>query len=1545
MKRLLSILLVFSVTLTMTVFGFAGYAQEKDFLMTETGLTEDHDGCAEETAEQDLSGEVFEDLFGDGSAYQVAGVQEAEGAQGFSVSYIAAGDCDLSITAYEEDNDSELWSADTAAAAGSGTVFVSEDGAGLPEYYWLEATLTKDGRALSEAYCYLDHTRAYEDFLNTKADDEAFADNVVLDYGTDESGTDHFAVVAEDVRVIRVESMDDVDVVESETGETSLFSFGKDQDSYTIHDAVNEDALGDVAPGDKVVILPEDDMDAVRMLVVDDVDAEENTAEPETSGAVTLTAADEEAGIEDFFEFVKIDVTVEADTEDVDTSDCSDGMEFLDEEVVDPNAEEDAELMSKTISAGPSGSTSITFKKSFGAVTVKDTVSLTCKASLKINYDGVKAFGKETSVPKKLNSVTASSTMTAKNVFNIAASKAYSGKLTAKIGTIQLGTYYGVTFSIPVEVVAGYSAGAKLDFTATQTASGTVTATYSNGKYSVSTSKSASSTKSIETQAKASVSLGIKPAVQASALSVITVSVAGEAGVRADGTVESINKTKTYKHEGIACLTVSLKVYIIPSFKLQAFKKTLAEKTWSGATANLLTFYAHLGTNGKWSYGTGHCPYRQYLISLKVYDRNTKNGLSDVTVKEGSSTLGKSNAKGDLSVWMKMASHTLKFSKSRYTTGTLTFTVGGAGSQSIKLYRSGANEEYHTMSYLTSMSAEDLSALREDEDLLSNTIFNIESADDLAALAEFANANPTQGFRFALNGSEAALDLSDMSWTPIGTEANPFRGELNGSGFTITGLEIDGSQYAGLFGNVEGALIHDLTFEDAQVSGGDFTGILAGHAGASSKIYDIAATGGSVSGGTGVGGLIGAMDQAELLNSYSTAAVTAGSQAGGITGAFTCTDELGQISNCYSAGAVSGSEAIGGIAGLVTIGTASLTEDEEDAAHTVGINYAYYLEGSAPAACTGDSGELPAIVFAVTEAQALGMDSDQFISEEDGYANAVTLLDALNNWYAANGSFTGSGESEAAEGESDTSEESGTDAGIPEASANDYYNHWYADTLNEDGAFANGGTPVFAEKAAVYMLNVYYVYEDGTEAAPDVTLYLTEGQAYDVDSYKIEGYHTYEEEYKGYMPANDLEYRVIYIEDNPYDGSVSDLSSSSPAEAGKSYSVSSEADLVALSGYTNAGGNTSGAVFVLTDAIGMTFSGMIPIGTEAHPFMGTFDGQYNTISGLTDSLFGSTLDAEITSLNLESSIDGSNMEYAGAAVAKASETTIRNCTAAVSVTGSADYAGGIAGAVSDGVLIDQCTVSGSVAGDTAGGIVGMLSGGMRNNIRNCAVEGTVAATACAGGLLGSGSDFATVANNYVTADVSASANAGGIAGSASGLDLLNMYFYGNVSAAAADAVYAASESANQVSGVWYVYGSTSCQDAEQIPASGEGISILLSALNHWVVNADSSTYLTWSANRDEENGLPVFGTGFENWVTDFALSYGQVTYIYNDEYYSQGTPYLALYDADGKMISASKLNVDETFKDVPLETASAKIYLLEGMTIVPICEAAQASVR
>lgn len=133
------------------------------------------------------------------------------------------------------------------------------------------------------------------------------------------------------------------------------------------------------------------------------------------------------------------------------------------------------------------------------------------------------------------------------------------------------------------------------------------------------------------------------------------------------------------------------------------------------------------------------------------------------------------------------------------------------------------------------------------------------------------------------------INLSDVcgpdtgSWTPIGTNTNPYRGTFDGGSLTVSGLycQKPGLSYAGLFGSNAGI------------------------------IKNLGVAGGSVSAGSYAGGLCG-INKGTITGCYNTASVNGDKYTGGICG---CNDSGATVSVCYNTSAINGSKYVGGICG------------------------------------------------------------------------------------------------------------------------------------------------------------------------------------------------------------------------------------------------------------------------------------------------------------------------------------------------------------------------------------------------------------------------------------------------------------------------------------------------------------------------------------------------------------------------------------------------------------------------------------------------------
>ena len=173
----------------------------------------------------------------------------------------------------------------------------------------------------------------------------------------------------------------------------------------------------------------------------------------------------------------------------------------------------------------------------------------------------------------------------------------------------------------------------------------------------------------------------------------------------------------------------------------------------------------------------------------------------------------------------------------------------------------------------------------------------------------------TANLDFDTNGDGSVTTSGDTCWNsgygfqPIGTYTSNFKG----NGHTINNLFISRSadQNVGLFGRANSARIETLGVTNANVRGGDNTGILIGYMNRGNLVACY--TTGKVQGGDQTGGLVGysGFNGGAINTAYSTAYVIGSNYVGGLVGFGT----NGSITNSYSTGRVAPANNSGGFLG------------------------------------------------------------------------------------------------------------------------------------------------------------------------------------------------------------------------------------------------------------------------------------------------------------------------------------------------------------------------------------------------------------------------------------------------------------------------------------------------------------------------------------------------------------------------------------------------------------------------------------------------------
>ena len=180
------------------------------------------------------------------------------------------------------------------------------------------------------------------------------------------------------------------------------------------------------------------------------------------------------------------------------------------------------------------------------------------------------------------------------------------------------------------------------------------------------------------------------------------------------------------------------------------------------------------------------------------------------------------------------------------------------------------------------------------------------------------------------------ITLSDAEWTPIGTSSDPFKGTLDGKGFTIKGLTVGNgaNDDKAFFGFTNGATVKNIGFTSAVVKGHNQAAIVVAKATSStlSNIY----VSGVVTGRDHVGTIAGdARDNTTITNCVSTAAaLSTEHQSGGIAG---WTNNSTFSYNIAYGAVTAPSNGAGGITGMV--------DDNGKTEYTSNLSAAPYIKG------------------------------------------------------------------------------------------------------------------------------------------------------------------------------------------------------------------------------------------------------------------------------------------------------------------------------------------------------------------------------------------------------------------------------------------------------------------------------------------------------------------------------------------------------------------------------------------------------------------------
>ncbi len=243
---------------------------------------------------------------------------------------------------------------------------------------------------------------------------------------------------------------------------------------------------------------------------------------------------------------------------------------------------------------------------------------------------------------------------------------------------------------------------------------------------------------------------------------------------------------------------------------------------------------------------------------------------------------------------------------------------------------------------------------------------------------------------------------------------------------------------------------------------------------------------------------------------------------------------------------------------------------------------------------------------------------------------------------------------------------------------------------------------------------------------------------------------------------------------------------------GGNYLITCHDDLRGLAGYVNAGNDCSGKTFLQVTDLSFPHSDVwnnssstennyIAIGTDNHPFQGTFDGNNFTVSGIriyksgtNDSdcyqgIFGKVNNGTVKRVTLaDARITGYN--EVGGIAGKAYSCSIEDCTVDANVCihavqSSTYYHGGIAGYRQAG-LVQHCISRATLTVSNASGCKdygGILGGNGSGTITDCIADGVVIPDVQSRGAIVGYKNSGTLTRNYYHAcTVAGVANATGV---------------------------------------------------------------------------------------------------------------------------------------------------------------------------------------
>ncbi|MCV2355110.1 YDG domain-containing protein [Paucibacter sp. B2R-40] len=283
--------------------------------------------------------------------------------------------------------------------------------------------------------------------------------------------------------------------------------------------------------------------------------------------------------------------------------------------------------------------------------------------------------------------------------------------------------------------------------------------------------------------------------------------------------------------------------------------------------------------------------------------------------------IGNSGTAGDILIKDALSWSANKLTLSAYNNITVSANLNASATASLALeFGLGAVATGNTSNFTTAAGAavnlpagsSNFTTRQGSNGTLKNyTVINSAGVTGSVTKTDLQGMHGDRTLNYALG---ANIDATGVDFLPIGTNIGPYAGSFDGLGHQVSNLTINqaGKSDIGLFNKLAaGATIKNVGLLGGSISGLSNVGALVGdNAGTVSNSYATSQVTGS---GSSAGGLLGKVSAGTVSNSFATGPVTgSGSAVGGLVGTVTG----GTVSASYASGNVSGASDVGGLVGL-----------------------------------------------------------------------------------------------------------------------------------------------------------------------------------------------------------------------------------------------------------------------------------------------------------------------------------------------------------------------------------------------------------------------------------------------------------------------------------------------------------------------------------------------------------------------------------------------------------------------------------------------------